>query len=178
VGEGNSYGHPDQEALTRLSWYSNYIYRTDLNGDITITTDGYTWNINYEKPEDAPFPPKITGETYGTKGVEYMYRATANDPNYDDIYYKWGWGDGTETDWIGPYFSGEEDYQYHTFNENGTYIVKVKAKDSFGLESEWGTLNVVMPKNKIVSKNLFWYFFERWQKVFSKLAIIDFMKNL
>jgi beta-lactamase superfamily II metal-dependent hydrolase len=172
VGAGNSYGHPHQEALTRLSWYSTYIHRTDLNGDIAISTDGYSWSIFYEKPEEKPFPPTVTGETYGTTGMEYMYKATAFDPNSDHIYYKWDWGDGTETEWDGPYFSGEECYQYHTFNENGTYIIKVKAKDSFNLESDWGMLSVVMPKNKIRIFQNFVSFFEIWKNLFQNL--IDF----
>ncbi len=39
-GEDNSYGHPHQEALDRLIACSAKIYRTDLNGTITVYTDG------------------------------------------------------------------------------------------------------------------------------------------
>lgn len=39
-GTGNSYGHPHEEALERFSMYTNEIYRTDLDGTITCTTDG------------------------------------------------------------------------------------------------------------------------------------------
>ncbi len=39
-GEGNSYGHPHKEALARFKKYTDDIYRTDLEGTITCTTDG------------------------------------------------------------------------------------------------------------------------------------------
>ena len=40
-GEGNKYGHPHDDALSRLREYAaQQIFRTDLLGDIVITTDG------------------------------------------------------------------------------------------------------------------------------------------
>ena len=39
-GAGNSYGHPNKDALTRFKEYTDEIYRTDLEGTITCTTDG------------------------------------------------------------------------------------------------------------------------------------------
>lgn len=39
VGEGNSYGHPTQEVLERLSQRGITIYRTDLSGTLTFHTD-------------------------------------------------------------------------------------------------------------------------------------------
>lgn len=39
VGEGNSYGHPTAATLERLNKYGP-VYRTDLLGEIRITTDG------------------------------------------------------------------------------------------------------------------------------------------
>ena len=35
----NSYGHPDPGVLTRLAQYGCEVYRTDINGDISITID-------------------------------------------------------------------------------------------------------------------------------------------
>jgi competence protein ComEC len=44
VGRNNSYGHPHQGTLDTLEKYGIRIFRTDLNGDIKIISDG----INYE----------------------------------------------------------------------------------------------------------------------------------
>ena len=40
VGKGNSYGHPTDDTLSRLRDADVKTYRTDLNGDITFTSDG------------------------------------------------------------------------------------------------------------------------------------------
>ena len=42
VGKGNSYGHPTQEALGRLSGVGATIYRTDESGTIVCESDGET----------------------------------------------------------------------------------------------------------------------------------------
>lgn len=42
VGEGNSYGHPKEKTLEALSKIGATIYRTDLNGNIIISSDGKT----------------------------------------------------------------------------------------------------------------------------------------
>jgi competence protein ComEC len=44
-GEDNRYGHPSQEALDRFRALNIKIYRTDLQGEITITTRGQGYQI-------------------------------------------------------------------------------------------------------------------------------------
>lgn len=44
VGD-NSYGHPAQETLDRLSQENVIVYRTDINGDIIIDSDGQGYTI-------------------------------------------------------------------------------------------------------------------------------------
>jgi competence protein ComEC len=50
VGVGNDYGHPHKEILERLEKVSK-VYRTDLNGTMTITTDGSTYTVTTQKTE-------------------------------------------------------------------------------------------------------------------------------
>ncbi|MEK7087607.1 MAG: MBL fold metallo-hydrolase, partial [Patescibacteria group bacterium] len=45
VGAKNRYGHPSLVALGRLKTINSEIFRTDLNGDIKILSDGFTTNI-------------------------------------------------------------------------------------------------------------------------------------
>ena len=49
VGENNSYGHPHKEVLNRLNKVGATIYRTDLNGNIIVKTDGKNIAIDTEK---------------------------------------------------------------------------------------------------------------------------------
>jgi competence protein ComEC len=46
AGENNKYGFPDDEVLNRLKQRGIKIYRTDLDGAITITTDGTSLKID------------------------------------------------------------------------------------------------------------------------------------
>lgn len=47
VGSGNPYGHPHRETMDLLNskTYSPKVYRTDLNGDIIVRSDGKTVSI-------------------------------------------------------------------------------------------------------------------------------------
>ncbi|MCA9379512.1 MBL fold metallo-hydrolase, partial [Candidatus Dojkabacteria bacterium] len=42
VGAGNPYGHPHAEVLGNLARVSSRVFRTDLGGTLTVTTDGKT----------------------------------------------------------------------------------------------------------------------------------------
>src|SRR5215510_5312536 len=49
VGAGNNYGHPAQSTLNRLQKAGVKIYRTDLNGEITVVTDGNKFEVHAAK---------------------------------------------------------------------------------------------------------------------------------
>lgn len=46
VGAGNDYGHPAAETITRLRKCGARVLRTDLSGDITVSTNGRTWSVS------------------------------------------------------------------------------------------------------------------------------------
>jgi competence protein ComEC len=49
VGKGNDYGHPAQVTLDDLRSAGVTVYRTDLNGTVTITSDGVSLNMRSER---------------------------------------------------------------------------------------------------------------------------------
>ena len=55
AGDGNRYGHPDEEALARLKSAEVEVYRTDLSGTITFTSDGKTLKVTTEREGSDPF---------------------------------------------------------------------------------------------------------------------------
>ena len=95
--------------------------------------------------DTAPSIPTVIGTENGRVRRQYDYTIVSTDPEDDNISYYIDWGDGKTTDWIGPYDSGEEIIQSHTWLVRGTYEMKVKARDGNGMESDWGTLSVTMP---------------------------------
>lgn len=46
VGQGNNYGHPNQDTLNRLSSKGIKVFRTDINGTIIATSNGQTITFN------------------------------------------------------------------------------------------------------------------------------------
>lgn len=51
VGEGNSYGHPSPSVIKRLEDSNISIYRTDIHGDIVVSTDGCSYDISCHTAE-------------------------------------------------------------------------------------------------------------------------------
>jgi hypothetical protein len=84
-------------------------------------------------PPDTPAAP--TGPDSGIMNVEYTFTATASDPESEQIYYMFNWGDGTDSGWVGPYNSGLSGSAIHKWTAAGDYPVKVKAKDVNDAES-------------------------------------------
>ena len=166
VGEDNRYGHPHQETLDRLEFHCDSIYRTDINGDITVTVDneGKDYSISCEKSKDSPYTPQISGPTFGEEDEEHEYTLYTIDPEGDQVYYWIDWGDGTE-ELSYLCFSGEYCYVYHEWDE-GTYTIKVKAIDEWGHESPWARLKVEMPRVKTRFNNLFQNFLENMIHLF------------
>jgi hypothetical protein len=86
-------------------------------------------------------PPNRPDEPYGnsmpTVGNSYYYTASTTDYEGDDLYYKFDWGDGTTSEWLGPYNSGETCKEYNSWSKVGNFEIKVKAKDIHAEQSGW-----------------------------------------
>jgi len=148
------YGPLDAE---RLDNGNTLIVETPGNRVIEVDNSGaIVWQkTGLNNPRDAerlinrpPESPTITGETQGHYGESYDYTFVSNDPENQDIRYYIDWGDGSYEDWIGPYSSGQEITVSHTWDEENTYTIRAKAKDTLDVESQWGTLEVTMPINQ------------------------------
>lgn len=100
-------------------------------------------------------PSKLSGPNIGKPNKEYSYSTHISDPDGDDSYCLFDWGDETTSEWLGPFTSGQTASTSHVWLSKGNYQVKVKAKDTNGLESEWSDpLPVSMPKNKIINRSI------------------------
>jgi len=114
----------------------------------------------------APDKPDINGPSKGKPGIEYDFTFVSTDPEGDDILYYVKWGDGHFEEWIGPYESGEEVTRNHSWTEQGNYVIEVKAKDINGLESDWGTTEMKIPRLRVISFPIFQKILERYLKIF------------
>ena len=97
--------------------------------------------IKYRNPPISPPEgenlPEITNH-YGPKnlilGEQGSFTARANDTDGDQLYYKWYWGDGTETEWLGPYESDQTVDKEHTYETPGNYFVRTQTKENTEFE--------------------------------------------
>ena len=100
-------------------------------------------------PNNPPTKSIITGKTSGRCNADYTYNITYIEPDDELIAMLIDWGDNSTTDWIGPFRSEINISLSHSWSEEGQYMIKVKAKDKLGLESNWSDpLTVSMPKQK------------------------------
>ncbi len=94
---------------------------------------------------EPPNPPVIDGATKGDSGTEYVYKISSIDPDNNPVQFYVDWGDGTTNDWSYEQASGQHIWLYHTWKNDGIYMIKAKARDSIGAESNWTTIEVTMP---------------------------------
>jgi hypothetical protein len=147
------------EDLVNMShfWDSPGIYAVktqacDEHGLMSNWSDSFLVTISQHEP---PSPPVIDGPTQGKAGIAYLYTFVSTNPDENNVFYWIEWGDGSQIEWAGPYTAGQLMTNNHTFIQKGAYTIKAKAKDIDGVESDWTTLQVTMPKTGSLLFNSF-----------------------
>jgi hypothetical protein len=82
-------------------------------------------------------PEKPDGPLEGVAGKKYSFVTETSDPEGDQIYYMFDWGEGNQSEWVGPLGQHQDAEANYTWATDGYYNITVKAKDSFGYESDW-----------------------------------------
>jgi hypothetical protein len=180
MGEGTSFATPQVAGVAALLiCVDSSLTPDEVKTLLCKNVDPYnsteyigTGRLNAQKALFAltpqpPNPPSIDGPTNGKIKQPHDYIINTTDPNGDDVSYYIDWGDNTNSGWIGPYSSGIEITQSHTWAKKGTYTIKAKAKDVYGNESDWTTLSVTMPYSFNIPFQPFWKkLFERFPNAF------------
>ncbi len=124
----------------------NFTVTLTVADDEGKTSTDTTWAW-IQETNNPPNKPVLNGPSKGKPGQYYDYTFSATDPENNNVYYYINWGDGEDKDWFGPYASGHEETLSHIWNSRNTFTVRVKAKDVYGSESEWSSLEVKIPKS-------------------------------
>lgn len=159
----SSGGNPVNQAYVCL-WKGTDVYKTGTTNSagqsifsISPTSMG-TMYVTVTKQNYLPFegqtmvldgtnsppqkPSKPAGPSTGGINIEYTYTTSTTDPDQDQVWYQWSFG-SYMTNWLGPYTSGATASVQYTWDAKGTYEIKVKAKDSNELQSDWSVPLVV-----------------------------------
>jgi hypothetical protein len=162
--QGQAHQHAIREMYSRGLWYQ-LKYETFVHGSLWGNPDLGMASVSENDPPETPSRPN--GPTSGKIHREHTFTTSTTDPDGNDIYYLFDWGDGTDSGWFGSYASGETVEASHIWTEQGNFDVKAIAKDTTGAESDWSDpLPVSMPKNHALNNyklleflNLFKYHF-------------------
>ena len=179
--DGSSHGYPTVTkentiviaAVYNDEWHQGYSYPPSSNPFNAYYVDecvGVSPGVSQNNPPEAP---DIDGPLSGNADTSYEYTFTSTDPDGDDVSYYIQWGDGHIEPWSSYQASGTSLVESHTWNREGTFTIRAKAKDSYGEESDWSTLSVTMPRNK----GLIFNFLERYSKTFPILTYLVGLLN-
>ena len=151
-----------QKSWNTSATYTAQARAKDINEVLSEWSDPLSVSIINDQP---PNTPTIDGRALGKTGTPNPYTFTTIDVNGDDVYYYIDWGDGQVDEWVGPYNSSEIAEITHIWDTKGIYTIKAKAKDVYGIQSDWGTLKVIMP-TEYVTHGFLQHLFETFPRLF------------
>ena len=132
-----------EEVIVNHTWYSkgDFEIKTKAKDELDVGSwsEPYMVRIGDLPPSD----PTVNGPINGTIWYSYEFSFSSDDQESDSIFYYIDWGDGTVSDWIGPYDSGDIVNKIHKWNTQGTYNIRIKAKDMFDKESNWSDNHIM-----------------------------------
>jgi len=155
---------------TTYTWYVN---ATD-SGSGETTSKVYTFSTVENNP---PTDTKIYGPNGGKPGKSYDFKFKAVDPDGHKIRYLIDWGDSNtfNTSFT---TSGANFTVSHTWSEEGSYTIRVKAEDEFGLIGPESTKTVTMPRTKNKFNRPILNFLDNHPNLFPILQLILQLLNI
>jgi outer membrane protein assembly factor BamB len=139
---------------------------------VYVGSDDYHLYCFGKESNQPPNPPTIAGPAKAKIKIATSYNFTTTDLNDDTVSYFIDWGDQTNSGWVGPYSSGITLTKSHTWTKKGDYIIKAKAKDTLGNESDWGQLSVIMPYSYEPQYPVIQWLLERFPNAFPILKYL------
>jgi hypothetical protein len=138
-----------------VQWEKEWYYGMVVCGDPTLFIIENT----------HPTAPIINGPVNGKPKIKYDFTINSTDNDGDLLYYYVDWGDGMDTDWSGPYSSGQDITLSHKWNVQGAYTINVRSKDTNSLLSPWSTFEMTISRNKIIQNLLLPNFLHNQPKI-------------
>ncbi|MFX0210952.1 MAG: caspase family protein [Candidatus Hodarchaeota archaeon] len=107
--------------------------------------DNYPGELPLTEVELPPTVPETpTGQILGDTNTSYDYSTVSIDPEGGKICFGWDWdSDHTVDEWTNPVGSNTTIITSHSWEDEGTYNLRVRAKDENGLLSGWSNHIVV-----------------------------------
>ena len=126
---------------------------------------GWDSGINHE-----PVIPIISGPSTGKPNTPYSYDFVTADPDGDKVYIYIDMADGAFKNWVGPFDSCEVKNMLYYWERIGVYTIKAKAKDEYGVETDWITHKLTIPRYRA-------YDFPRYTLIDLFLNLLRIIRN-
>ncbi len=167
--DGTGSYHPDDNlSIVRYDWKfcsecsweneigpnPDHVYNQKGKYTVTLRVEDEEGKIDYDsalvyvgfEPENKPplTPGRPNGPDSGDVDNTYDFSASTTDPDGDNLWYLWSFDSPYYSPvWDGPYSSGSPCLKSYPFSQEGTYEIKVKAKDEHGEESGWSPIKTI-----------------------------------
>ncbi len=139
---GKAHAFSKDRMAPTIDWDSStQTWRAIIQGCLLFADPAQKIKTPYPS-EEPDIPDSPDGRDYGVPEEEYEFSASTTDPEGDQIFYLFEWGDGEYSEWIGPVNSGETVSAFHTWFELGDYNLRVRARDEWGCVSLWSDIKV------------------------------------
>jgi hypothetical protein len=148
----DAYGHPvdadaNQDGYITMDEAYSYAKAHDTANEhpqYGSYPEGAGANLSLWESNKAPNTPlEPNGTTEGVTGREYSFSTSATDPEGEDVYYQFDWGDGNLSKWYGPYGSGVSGSGSFSYAIDGVYNIRARAKDINDRVSGWSTPHAI-----------------------------------
>lgn len=126
---------------------NNYIFSNMDEADVKMVTEYHLFGDPSIQIADETFPPITpdapSGPDSGSVGIRYHFSTSTTDPENNQISYQFDWGDGEISDWTRYYPQSQSVSESHYWQNEGQYSVKVRARDTKGLVSNWSSASLL-----------------------------------
>ncbi|UCF49288.1 MAG: PKD domain-containing protein [Thermoplasmatales archaeon] len=139
---GKAHAFSKDRMAPTIDWdYSYGTWRAIIQGCLLFADPAQKIKTPHPSQEpDRPGTP--SGKEYGVPEEVYEFTTSTTDPEGDQIFYLFDWGDGEYSEWLGPYTSGETVTTSHSWYDIGDYNIRVRARDEWGCVSLWSDVKV------------------------------------
>jgi hypothetical protein len=154
-----------------LPIYEDFYWRIvtrDREGEETI---GPNWTFA-TGVNCTPPVPTINGPTHARVNENHTY--TFSTTCEDIVIFQVDWGDGSPTEILNPIPTDDQKaIANHSWDKIGTYNIRARTEDIWGILSDWGQLEVTIPRTKIIIYGLLNLLLVRFLKMEVFLRIMN-----
>jgi len=109
----------------------------ESNGNMPWAEQTEFFSVNNTENRTPDSPRAVTDRYEAEAGVALTCEFMSFDDDYDNVAFIINWGDGIISGWSALMAHNEYHSFQYTYYQSGTYLIKIKVKDSHGNETAW-----------------------------------------